>query len=134
MTGAAKGTDLLGVRATIAGSYERTFRDNLVDVGVLPLQFVDGDSWESLGLDGSERVAIHGLDDLDANDDLTVVAERADGTTVEFPVTAQVGTPAAVRYVESSGIRHLVLRLSHRGIASSLQRAVFSGHYEERCW
>ncbi|USZ70108.1 aconitate hydratase AcnA (plasmid) [Halorussus salilacus] len=108
---AAKGTDLLGVRATIAESYERIFRDNLVGMGVLPLQFADGDSWESLGIDGSERVAIHGLDDgLDVNDDLTVVAERADGSTVEFPVTPQVGTPAAVRYVENGGILHLVLR------------------------
>ncbi|MBX0296601.1 aconitate hydratase AcnA [Haloarcula nitratireducens] len=108
---AAKGTDLLGVRATIAESYERIFRDNLVGMGVLPLQFAEGDSWESLGLDGSERVAIHGLDDgLDVNDDLTVVAERTDGPTVEFPVTAQVGTPAAVRYVENGGILHLVLR------------------------
>ncbi|MDS0301236.1 aconitate hydratase AcnA [Halogeometricum sp. S1BR25-6] len=108
---AAKGTDLLGVRATIAESYERIFRDNLVGMGVLPLQFAEGDSWESIGLDGSERVAIHGLDDgLDVNDDLTVVAERTDGSTVEFPVTAQVGTPAAVRYVENGGILHLVLR------------------------
>ncbi len=108
---AAKGTDLLGVRATIAESYERIFRDNLVGMGVLPLQFAEGDSWESLGLDGSERVAIHGLDDgLNVNEELTVVAERDDGSTVEFPVTAQVGTPAAVRYVENGGILHLVLR------------------------
>ncbi|WP_311173222.1 aconitate hydratase AcnA, partial [Halobellus ordinarius] len=108
---AAKGTDLLGVRATIAESYERIFRDNLVGMGVLPLQFQEGDSWESLGLDGSEIVAIRGLDDgLDVNDELTVLAERANGSTVEFPVTAQVGTPAAVRYVENGGILHLVLR------------------------
>jgi aconitate hydratase len=108
---AAKGTDLLGVRATIAESYERIFRDNLVGMGVLPLQFAEGDSWESLGLDGSERITIRGLDDgLSVNDDLTVVAERADGSTVEFPVTAQVGTPAAVEYVENGGILHLVLR------------------------
>ncbi|QKG94493.1 aconitate hydratase AcnA (plasmid) [Halorubrum salinarum] len=108
---AAKGTDLLGVRATIAESYERIFRDNLVGMSVLPLQFAEGDSWESLGLDGSERVAIHGLDDgLNVNEELTVVAERDDGSTVEFPVTAQVGTPAAVRYVENGGILHLVLR------------------------
>jgi aconitate hydratase len=108
---AAKGTDLLGVRATIAESYERIFRDNLVGMGVLPLQFQEGDSWESLGLDGSEIVAIRGLDDgLDVNDELTVLAERADGSTVAFPVTAQVGTPAAVRYVENGGILHLVLR------------------------
>ncbi|WP_435349206.1 aconitate hydratase [Haloarchaeobius sp. HRN-SO-5] len=108
---AAKGTDLLGVRATIAESYERIFRDNLVGMGVLPLQFDEGDSWESLGLDGSEHYYIRGLDDgIDVMDELTVVAERDDGSTVEFPVTAQVGTPAAVRYVENGGILHYVLR------------------------
>ena len=108
---AAKGTDLLGVRATIAESYERIFRDNLVGMGVLPLQFAEGESWKSLGIDGSEDISIHGLDDgLDVNDELTVVAERTDGSTVEFPVTAQVSTPAAVRYVENGGILHLVLR------------------------
>jgi aconitate hydratase len=108
---AAKGTDLLGVRATIAESYERIYRDNLVGMGVLPLQFDDGDSWESLGLDGSEVFTIHGLDDgLDVMDELTVIAERADGSTVEFPVTAQVGTPAAVTYIEHGGILHYVLR------------------------
>ncbi|SFR87342.1 aconitase [Halomicrobium zhouii] len=108
---AAKGTDLLGVRATIAESYERIYRDNLVGMGVLPLKFRDGDSWESLGLDGSEVFEIHGLDDgLDVMDELTVVAERDDGSTVEFPVTAQVGTPAAVSYVEHGGILHAVLR------------------------
>jgi aconitate hydratase len=110
---AAKGTDLLGIRATIAESYERIYRDNLVGMGVLPLQFQDGDSWESLGLDGSEVFTIHGLDDgLDVMDELTVVAEPVDGDgeAVEFPVTAQVGTPAAVTYVEHGGVLHYVLR------------------------
>jgi len=108
---AAKGTDLLGIRATIAESYERIYRDNLVGMGVLPLQFQDGDSWESLGLDGTEVYSIHGLEDgLAVEDELTVVAVREDGETVEFPVTAQVGTPAAVRYVEHGGILHYVLR------------------------
>jgi len=108
---AAKGTDLLGIRATIAESYERIFRDNLVGMGVLPLQFQEGDSWESLGLDGSEVFELHGLDDgLQINDELSVVAEHNDGSTVEFDVTAQVGTPAAVRYIENGGILHLVLR------------------------
>ncbi|EJN57120.1 aconitate hydratase [Halogranum rubrum] len=108
---AAKGTTLLGVRATIAESYERIFRDNLVGMGVLPLQFESGDSWQSLGLDGTETFAIHGLDDgLQVNDELTVVAERDDGSSVEFPVTAQVSTPTAVTYVEHGGILHAVLR------------------------
>ena len=108
---AAKGTDLLGIRATIAESYERIYRDNLVGMGVLPLQFSPGDSWESLGLDGSEYFHIRGLEDgLEPNAELTVVAEKEDGETVEFPVTAQVGTPAAVTYVEHGGILHYVLR------------------------
>ncbi len=108
---AVKGTDLLGVRATIGESYERIYRDNLVGIGVLPLQFDDGDSWESLGLDGSEVFTIHGLDDgLDVMDELTVIAEREDGSTVEFSVMAQVGTPAAVTYTEHGGILHYVLR------------------------
>jgi aconitate hydratase len=128
---AAKGTDLLGIRATIAESYERIYRDNLVGMGVLPLQFEAGDGWESLGLDGSEHFEIHGLDDgLGVEEELSVTATREDsgarsapdessgeqsdprdaGSTVEFPVTAQVGTPAAVRYVEHGGILHYVLR------------------------
>jgi aconitate hydratase len=108
---AAKGTDLLGVKATIAESYERIYRDNLIGMGVLPLQFAEGDGWESFGLDGFEAYYVHGLDDgLEVNDELTVVAERSDGETVEFPVTAQVSTPAGVTYVEHGGILHYVLR------------------------
>ncbi|MFW5929622.1 MAG: aconitate hydratase, partial [Halobacteriota archaeon] len=108
---AAKGTDLLGVRATIAESYERIYRDNLIGMGVLPLSFQDGDGWDSLGLDGTEFYRIHGLEDgLSTNDELTVVAEREDGSEVEFPVTAEVGTPAGVRYIENGGVLHYVLR------------------------
>ncbi|ELY38451.1 aconitate hydratase AcnA [Natronorubrum tibetense] len=108
---AAKGTDLLGIRATIGQSYERIYRDNLLGMGVLPLQFEDGEGWEELGLDGSEYFDIKGLDDgLEPNAELTVVAEDDDGETTEFDVTAQVGTPAAVKYVENGGVLHLVLR------------------------
>ncbi len=108
---AAKGTDLLGIRATIAKSYERIYRDNLVGMGVLPLQFQDGDGWEELGLDGTEVFSIHGLDDgLEVMDELTVKAEKDDGEVVEFQVTAQVGTEAGVRYVEHGGVLHYVLR------------------------
>ncbi|UWG46691.1 Aconitase A [Halanaeroarchaeum sp. HSR-CO] len=108
---AAKGTDLLGVRATIAESYERIYRDNLIGMGVLPLQFEDGDSWESLGLDGDEEFAIHGLEDgLDVEDELHVEAVDDDGEVIEFDVTAQVGTPAGVQYIENGGVLHLVLR------------------------
>jgi aconitate hydratase len=108
---AAKGTDLLGIRATIAESYERIYRDNLIGMGVLPLQFQNGDSWESLGLDGTEQYTITGLEDgLDVNAELTVTATHEDGSVTTFPVTAQVGTPAGVDYVEHGGILHYVLR------------------------
>lgn len=108
---AAKGTDLLGVKATIAESYERIYRDNLIGMGVLPLKFQEGDSWESLGLEGSEKYRIQGLEDgLETNAELNVIAEKENGSKVEFPVTAQVGTPAGVKYVENDGILHYVLR------------------------
>ncbi len=108
---AAKGTDLLGIRATIGKSYERIYRDNLIGMGVLPLQFADGEGWEELGLDGTEHYTIEGLEDgLEPNAELAVTAEREDGSTVEFVVTAQVDTPAAVEYVENGGVLHLVLR------------------------
>ncbi len=107
---AAKGTDLLGIEATIASSYERIFRDNLIGMGVLPLQLPDGESWSSLGLDGTEQFTISGLaEGLSENAELTVQA-KANGDVTEFPVTAQVGTPAAVEYVENGGILHTVLR------------------------
>ncbi|MEY7847668.1 aconitate hydratase AcnA [Natrarchaeobius sp. A-rgal3] len=108
---AAKGTDLLGIRATIGKSYERIYRDNLIGMGVLPLQFDDGEGWEELGLDGDEYFEISGLEDgLEPNAVLTVTAENEDGETVEFDVTAQVDTPMAVEYVENGGVLHLVLR------------------------
>ncbi|MDQ2048979.1 aconitate hydratase AcnA [Natronolimnohabitans sp. A-GB9] len=108
---AAKGTDLLGIRATIGKSYERIYRDNLIGMGVLPLQFEDGEGWEELGLEGDEYFEISGLEDgLEPNAELTVTAEKDDGETVEFDVTAQVDTPMAVEYVENGGVLHLVLR------------------------
>ncbi|ELZ16524.1 aconitate hydratase [Haloterrigena salina JCM 13891] len=108
---AAKGTDLLGVRATIGKSYERIYRDNLIGMGVLPLQFEDGEGWEELGLEGDEYFQIEGLEDgLEPNAELTVTAEDDQGNTTEFDVTAQVDTPMAVEYVENGGVLHLVLR------------------------
>ncbi|MFD1564643.1 aconitate hydratase AcnA [Haloarchaeobius amylolyticus] len=108
---AAKGTDLLGIRATIGKSYERIYRDNLIGMGVLPLQFKDGEGWEELGLEGDEYFQIEGLEDgLEPNAELTVTAEDDDGNVTEFEVTAQVDTPMAVEYVENGGVLHLVLR------------------------
>ncbi|WP_126664794.1 aconitate hydratase AcnA [Haloterrigena salifodinae] len=108
---AAKGTDLLGIRATIGKSYERIYRDNLIGMGVLPLQFDDGEGWEELGLEGDEYFQIEGLEDgLEPNAKLTVTAEDDEGNVTEFDVTAQVDTPMAVEYVENGGVLHLVLR------------------------
>ncbi|WP_247728397.1 aconitate hydratase AcnA [Halovivax limisalsi] len=108
---AAKGTDLLGIRATIAKSYERIYRDNLIGMGVLPLQFDDGEGWAELGLDGTEYYTIEGLEDgLEPDQRLTVTAEPEAGETTTFEVTAQVATPSAVEYVEHGGVLHMVLR------------------------
>ncbi len=108
---AAKGSDLLGIRATIAESYERIFRDNLVGMGVLPLQFEKGESRMELGLDGSEKYDIVGLESgVDVGQRLKVIAEKEDGNKVEFSVVAQVNTPAAVKYIEHGGILNYVLR------------------------
>ena len=107
---AAKGTYLLGVRAVIAASYERIHRSNLVGMGVLPLQFPAGQDATSLGLDGSESFDIHVNDDLQAGDDVKVVATKADGTTVEFDALCRIDTPVEVDYYRNGGILHTVLR------------------------
>ncbi len=108
---AAKGIDLLGIRATIAESYERIFRDNLVGMGVIPLAFEQGESMASLGLDGSEEFDIKGLETgIEVNQKLKVIAKRENGETVEFSAVTQVNTPAAVKYIEHGGILNYVLR------------------------
>ncbi len=103
---AAKGTRLLGVRAVIAQSFERIHRSNLVGMGVLPLQFSDGDSVESLGLTGKERFSIVGIADADEIPRRLTV--NADDT--EFEVTVRIDTPKEQRYFHHGGILHYVLR------------------------
>ncbi|HEY5651429.1 MAG TPA: aconitate hydratase AcnA [Acidimicrobiia bacterium] len=107
---AAKGTFLLGVKAVIASSYERIHRSNLVMMGVLPLQFLDGDDADSLGLTGSETFSIDVSDDLAPKDRLGVTATAEDGRTTEFEVIARVDTPIEVHYLRNGGILHYVLR------------------------
>jgi len=107
---AAKGTDLLGVRAVIAESFERIHRSNLVGMGVLPLTFQGEDSWESLGLDGSELYHIEGISDLKPLKTLQVSATRNDGDRVAFEVTARLNTEVDVAYVQHGGILPYVLR------------------------
>ncbi|MEA2210704.1 MAG: aconitate hydratase [Solirubrobacteraceae bacterium] len=103
---AAKGTKLLGVRAVIAQSFERIHRSNLVGMGVLPLQFAEGDSVESLGLTGEEQFTITGIADVDEIPrQLTVKADEK-----EFEVTVRIDTPKEQRYYHHGGILQFVLR------------------------
>ena len=103
---AAKGTRLLGVRAVIAQSFERIHRSNLVGMGVLPLQFSDGDSAESLGLTGREKFTVKGIADADTVPrTLTVAADDK-----EFEVTVRIDTPKEQRYYRHGGILQYVLR------------------------
>ncbi|MBI9089344.1 MAG: aconitate hydratase AcnA [Desulfobacterium sp.] len=107
---AAKGSQLLGVRAIIAESYERIHRSNLVGMGVLPLVFQPGDSWESLGLDGSETYGIQGVEEMVPRKKLRVTATRADGQNISFEVTARLNTDVDVAYFQHGGILPYVLR------------------------
>ncbi len=106
---AAKGTILLGVKAVVAESFERIHRSNLVGMGVLPLQFKEGDSIKSLGLDGSETLDVTGLED-GASRTATVVARKADGSETRFEVKVLLLTPKEVEYFRHGGILHYVLR------------------------
>ncbi|WBX93204.1 aconitate hydratase AcnA [Pseudoxanthomonas mexicana] len=106
---AAKGTNLLGVKAVIAESFERIHRSNLVGMGVLPLQFVDGQNAQSLGLDGSETFEVTGLQDGAAKV-ATVTAHKADGKAVEFKAKVLLLTPKEVEYFRHGGLLHYVLR------------------------
>ena len=107
---AAKGTYLLGIRAVIATSYERIHRSNLVGMGVLPLQFRDGESRDSLDLDGSETYDITLDDDLKPRQAIEVTATREDGSVVHFVVTCRIDTPVEIDYYRNGGILHTVLR------------------------
>ncbi|MES2792506.1 MAG: aconitate hydratase AcnA [Planctomycetota bacterium] len=107
---AAKGTYLLGVRAVIAVSFERIHRSNLVGMGVLPLEFLPGQSRESLGLDGTETFRVEVDDNVQPLQELTVTATREDGTQVVFQTKCRIDTPVEVEYYRHGGILHKVLR------------------------
>lgn len=106
---AAKGTLLLGVKAVIAESFERIHRSNLVGMGVLPLQFRNGENAQTLGLDGSEVIDITGLQD-GASKRATVTATKADGTKKTFEVSVMLLTPKEVEYFRHGGLLQYVLR------------------------
>ncbi len=108
---AAKGTNLLGVKAVIAESFERIHRSNLIGMGVLALQFVDDQTRQSLGLNGTEKLSIRGLDaDIKPRQMLTVDVERADGSRASFQVLSRIDTLNEVQYFKAGGILHYVLR------------------------
>jgi len=108
---AAKGPLLQGVKAVIAESFERIHRSNLVGMGILPLKFMDGQNAESLGLTGDEVFDIEGLSESMAPKSvMNVKAKKANGSIVEFKVTAQLNTDVEVNYYRNGGILHTVLR------------------------
>ena len=107
---AAKGSFLLGVRGVIAESFERIHRSNLIGMGVLPLQFTNGENADSLGLTGTETYDIEGLSELSPGAELTVRAMGDDGETKEFKAKARVDSPVEVEYLRNGGILQTVLR------------------------
>jgi aconitate hydratase len=108
---AAKGTNLLGVKAVVAQSFERIHRSNLVGMGVLPLQFKEGTTAQSLQLDGTETYDIVGLDaNLKPQQDLTLKITRQDGGMEDVPVRCRIDTPIEIDYYQHGGILPYVLR------------------------
>lgn len=120
---AAKGTRLMGVKAVIAESFERIHRSNLVGMGVLPLQFKDGQSAESIGLDGSEKFDLIGLESGQVRpmQDVTLRVHRSDGTVGEYSLVLRIDTPIELEYYTGGGILPYVLRqlINRAGSASA---------------
>ena len=107
---AAKGTILLGVRAVVAGSFERIHRSNLIGMGVLPLQFAEGVDWKSLALTGDEQVSIEGVGEITPRQPMTVKIKRADGSEVTAETIVRIDTENELDYYRNGGILHYVLR------------------------
>ncbi|MEM6946550.1 MAG: aconitate hydratase AcnA [Pseudomonadota bacterium] len=107
---AAKGTVLLGVRAVIAGSFERIHRSNLIGMGVLPLEFADGQSWKTHAITGDEFVSISGIDALTPRQSLKVQVTRSSGETFDVDTMVRIDTENELDYYRNGGILHYVLR------------------------
>ena len=107
---AAKGTILLGVRAVIVESFERIHRSNLVGMGVLPVQFKDGETRASLGLTATDSFSIKGLADLKPGQDIEVDVTREDGSTFTFTALCRIDTANEMEYYRNGGILQYVLR------------------------
>jgi aconitate hydratase len=107
---AAKGTNLLGVKAVIAQSFERIHRSNLVGMGVIPFVFEEGTSWASLGLKGDEVVTIEGLETIKPRQRMVAKVTYADGSTQEVPILCRIDTLDELDYYRNGGILQYVLR------------------------
>ena len=107
---AAKGTNLLGVRAVLVESFERIHRSNLVGMGVLPLQFKNGDTRKTYHLDGTETFDISGIKDLKPLGDVQVVIHRADGKSETITVQCRIDNNGELEYYRNGGVLHYVLR------------------------
>ena len=107
---AAKGTRLLGVRAVISESFERIHRSNLVGMGILPLSFTNGDTWESLSIHGNEQVSITGLTNLKPRMTITAAITFADGSKKDVELLVRIDTEDELDYYQNGGILHYVLR------------------------
>ncbi|HEY6631623.1 MAG TPA: aconitate hydratase, partial [Rhizobiaceae bacterium] len=107
---AAKGTNLLGVRAVIAQSFERIHRSNLVGMGVVPFVFEEGTSWASLGLKGDEMVSIAGLEQIRPRQKMTAKITYGDGTVKNVPILCRIDTVDELEYFKNGGILQYVLR------------------------
>ena len=107
---AAKGTTLLGIRAVVAQTFERIHRSNLVGMGVLPLAFTDGASWQSLGITGDETISLHGLAGLTPRQTIPLEITYADGRKESVPVLVRIDTLDELDYYRHGGILPYVLR------------------------
>jgi aconitate hydratase len=107
---AAKGTNLLGVKAVIAESFERIHRSNLVGMGVIPFEFTDGDTRKTLGLKGDETVSIHGLDRVTPLATVPATITYGDGSTKAITLKCRIDTAVEIEYIEHGGVLHYVLR------------------------
>jgi aconitate hydratase len=107
---AAKGTLLLGVKAVIAESFERIHRSNLIGMGVLPCEFLDGQSADSLQIDGSESISVIGVNKMTGpRQILDLVIKRVDGSVVNAKILARVDTASEMQYLEKGGILNYVM-------------------------
>lgn len=107
---AAKGTQLLGIKAVVAKSFERIHRANLVGMGVLPLQFMPNDSWQNLGLKGTETITIDIGAEVQARGEALLSITRQDGSTQSVPLLLRIDTAIEVEYYRHGGILPFVMR------------------------